>query len=98
MPLNTIMITANMVSRASVETCGPVSMTAAIIITSIAVMAKVRISVPNGSPRISASASACRTTANADQRITPKSHTNTNAAHHGFSRRSSSNRNAPAVT
>ena len=46
MPLNTIITTANIVSRASEDTGGPVSITAAIIITSMAVMAKVRISVP----------------------------------------------------
>jgi len=94
------MITANIVSRARVETAGPVSMTAAIIITSMAVMAKVRISVPNGSPRISPSASACRTTAKADHRITPNSQANMSIAHQvppNPSRKSSNRRKAAAV-
>ena len=61
MPFSTIIITANMVSRASTGLPLPVSMTAEIISTSIAITAMVRTSVPKGSPIRCARLSAWRT-------------------------------------
>ena len=70
-PLSTIIITANIVSRPTVG-ASPPSITALISITSTATIENVRISVPNGSPSISARWSAATITPNAHHRITPR--------------------------
>ena len=58
MPFIMIMMTANIVSRASVGSVTPSSITAAMSDTSMRITEMVRMSVPSGSPRSSASASA----------------------------------------
>ena len=78
-PLSTIIITANIVSRPIVG-APPPSITVLISITSIATMLNVRISVPNGSPSISARWSAATITPNAHHRITPSSQTSSRVA------------------
>ena len=86
MPFSTIITTANMASRASVGLPCPVDMTAPIIMTSIPITDSVRTSVPNGSPSFTATLSAWRTTARADNRIAPKSHKRTKVNQAGLDR------------
>ena len=76
MPFIMIMMTANIVSRASVGSVAPSSMTAAISETSMTITEMVRISVPSGSPSNSANASAWRTTPKMQQAIAVSSQTN----------------------
>ena len=73
MPSRTMTSTASIVSRASVGFGPACSMTAAMTDISMMMTAIVRISVPSGSPRISASRSAWWTAAKEPQSITPKS-------------------------
>ena len=65
------------------------SMTVARIVTSMLMTDSVRISVPYGSPKISASASAWRTTPNAHQIMTPNNHTNRKPSQGRFDRSAS---------
>ena len=78
-----IIKTANIVSRASAGLPSPVSMTEAIIITSMVMADNVRISVPKGSPKRTARLSAWRTTAKADAKMTQKSHARMRVNHSG---------------
>ena len=68
------MITANMVSRATVGSPPEPSMTAHTAATSMVIAEMVKISVPTGSPNRSASASACAIARNEQVRMHATSH------------------------
>src|SRR3954471_20837988 len=89
------MITANIVSRPTVGDPPPPSITALISITSITTIESVRMSVPSGSPSISARWSASVTTPNAHHRIAPRIQTNRSASSGPFSSTDFDSRSPP---
>ena len=79
-----IIITANRVSRTSVGLFSPCNIMVEMLITSMAVTASVRMSVPKGSPRRRATWSACRTTEITEPRTTLNNHTEMRISTVGF--------------
>jgi len=102
MPFKMIMITANIVSRTTEPPSFEWIITAEIAAASMAVTARVSMSVPNGSPRCTAIASACRTTHSAAPMMTANSQRDITAWRIGLAgseyKKSPANRNMSAVT
>src|ERR1700730_6139678 len=84
------MITESSVSRTRAGLFSPCSMMAEILLTSMNVTDKVRISVPKGSPKRTARCSAWRTTDRAEPRITLNSQRNVAFRTSGLARAESS--------